>query len=974
MLLLRTFLILIVIICPVFLQAAEISEDLQTQMQASQSDQLIQVWIELPKVVHGKQIAALASAMPTRAERYKTVLHTLKDSHSNSQKSVLGYLHSLPNSQNRNIKPHWMVNLIEAELTTKEIEAVAKRDDVKKIQTVPQLVTIEPEVSQKNTSSFSAGIELNLTYINAPAAWGMGYTGVGSVVCSFDTGVDGEHPALKHSWKGLDGDSLAAWFDPTTNILAPHYFVSCSGPNCSFHGTHTMGIMVGIDTLSGNTVGVAPGAKWISAAVLDVWGSLIDGFEWAADPDRNPNTIDDVPDVINHSWGVPGVECVNLYYDLIDNSEALGIVNIFAAGNGGSGSYTITNPANRANDSLDCFAVGNINHEYSIVEGTSSRGPSACPLGKIKPNVSAPGAGIRSTYPNGAYGVLSGTSMAAPHVSGLVALLRQKNPNATVDEIKTAILTSAIDMGMPGADNDYGWGRIDCAEALNNLSSVNEEPNLSLYSFDHPQISAGDTVIGTIVLQNSGATESSVTAIIVGANPDLEILAGSASFGTIAEGDTVRAGSPFEVVIAETVIGGTFLSIDLELEGDEFIDTVKLFFAVEPRTTRSFVTHDVGNIDFSISDFGTFGFGPDALFRIVGGSGFCYKGSSNDLYEGGLLIGQSFMNVSDGVRNVSSEPDGDFQAMPSSNILFVNPKLGVSQQTYSKFSDVRAENPIGLKIEQKSYAFDYVPYQDFIILQYLITNRSGGTLNNLYVGVFMDWDVSVWSANSGGYEPADEFSWVAHRISSVTLSDFRGMKVLQPGIVGSYTEISDSVSFGNPPVNGFTDLEKIQALASDLLEPEMFNDTSRDLVQMISTKITLADNQTDTVAFAILAGDSFEAIQITAMFASEAYSGVVTDIDDISGPGGLPQSFVLQQNYPNPFNPTTSIQFELPTRTEYRIEIFNLVGQKLFEKKETANAGRHSFVWDASKFASGVYLYKMTAGSFSNSKKMLLLK
>ncbi len=966
----------IIVLSPVFVQAANISSDLQAQMQVSQPDNAIQVWIELPKVVSGKQMAANASAMPTRAERHKAAMIAFKENHAQAQKALLEYLYALPNAQDKNIKAHWLINLVEADLTAQEITDLSNRTDIEKMYTVPQLEMIEPVINQKSSQKLSAGIESNLTYINAPIAWGMGYTGAGRLVCSFDGGVDGEHPALKQSWKGLDGDSLAAWFDPAKGQMAPHYIPDCNIPGCNpNHGTHTMGTMVGIDTLTGDTVGVAPEAKWISAAVIDILGaSIVDGFEWAADPDRNQNTIDDVPDVINHSWGIPRIGCENLFYDLIDNIEALGIVNIFAAGNEGSAASTIRNPANRANDSLDCFAVGNLDEITNNVANGSSRGPSICPNGAIKPNVSAPGQSIRSTMPNGTYSLMSGTSMAAPHVSGLVALLRQKNPNATVNEIKLAILNSSDNIGQVVPNNNIGWGKIDCVVALNALSNVNTVPNLSLYMFDHPPISAGDTVIGSIVIQNSGASLNSVAASIIGSNSALQVLSGVASFGTIVEGDTVRAGSSFQVIVADTASVGSFLPIDLELTGTGFTDTVKLYFIVEPKTSRSFVTHNVGNIEFSLSNFGTYGFAAGQFFPMLGASGFKYNGGGNDLFEGGLLIGQNTLNVADGVRNTGGEPDGDFQIMPGGDIRFVAPKIGVTQQSFSRFSDSRAETPMGLEIEQSSYAFSNAPYTDFIILQYIITNRSGAALNNLYIGLYMDWDIINYASNSGGYETVGGFSWVAYRSGVSATSDYRGMKVLEPLTDGSLTQLADSIAYGNAPLDGFTELEKINALSNGFTGSETYKSSQQDLNQIISAKISLADNQTDTVAFALLAGDSFGAVQTAATEASNAYSGVVTDIIEIEGPDQLPQSFSLHQNYPNPFNPSTSILFELPRRTEYKIEIFNLVGQKLYEIKETAAAGRHSFEWDATGFASGMYLYKFTADNYSESKKMLLLK
>jgi len=92
-------------------------------------------------------------------------------------------------------------------------------------------------------------------------------------------------------------------------------------------------------------------------------------------------------------------------------------------------------------------------------------------------------------------------------------------------------------------------------------------------------------------------------------------------------------------------------------------------------------------------------------------------------------------------------------------------------------------------------------------------------------------------------------------------------------------------------------------------------------------------------------------------------------------PVGLPGRFALRQNYPNPFNSQTIIDYELPTACRVKLEVFNLLGEKVGILVEgMQNAGQESVVWDASGVSSGVYLYRLTAGDFRHSRRLLLVK
>ena len=846
-------------------RGGEIEPGLQSRIQTLPAMQFVPVWIKIPRPKGQERLSlSLESSLPTQSARYTAALNRLTEEQGASQATILGYLHGLESSGRvRNIKPHWIANIIEAEIAADDLAGIVSHPSVEIIAERPMLVSIEPDKDQ--SISLAAAIGDNLKLINADNAWQAGYTGAGRLVCSFDTGINGTHVALQSKWKGNDGDSAAAWFDPVYNETAPHVI------NGSPHGTHVMGIMVGSN--AADTVGVALGAKWISAGVVDVPGaSLLDAFEWAANPDGDPNTISDVPDVINHSWGALSVGCSDMWYDAIENCEALGIVNIFACGNEGPTTSSIRNPAVRANDSLDCFAVGNINSTTPItIANNSSRGPSTCLFGAIKPNVVAPGQAIRSSYGTG-YTPLSGTSMAAPHVSGLVALLRQKNPNATVTQIKTAILNTAADFTLTGLPNNtYGWGVIDCMAALNALGG-NSGSNLKMYGFDHTTVIPGATVGGKVTLQNAGTTNlTNCQLAITGSNPSITVLDGSCSFGSISAGSTKLATDSIAVVISDTVTEGSILAISATLSAIGYSRQQTLYFAVEPALTRSFATTTANRIDITLSNFGTYGCDDNSWYPL-GQTGFKVDGSASDWYECGLIVGTNATYISDGIRNLAAEFDGDFAISPGGNIALSAPGGIANEETYARFNDSRAENPIGIDIVQQSYEFTSASRNDFVILRYIVRNTSGASITNAYFGLYMDWDIYVYSSNRGAWESSDEFLWCCYASGSVA-NRYRGSAVLDGSTATAFTSPTSLVSFPG----GFTESEKSGALFDGFTTADDYRSISSDICQILAAgPVSLTAGEVDTIAFAILVGDSLSHIQSALQEARTAYTSLIS--------------------------------------------------------------------------------------------------
>ncbi len=310
--------------------------------------------------------------------------------------------------------------------------------------------TLSPESGAVTTPTWG------LTQIRAPEVWAtLGISGTGAVVAVMDTGVDMLHPALSSNYRGNLGhglfDHTSSWFDAVNEGVYPYDDYG--------HGTHVAGTAVGQTTGVG-AIGVAPGAQWIGVKVLSGEGYGYDswihaGFQWLLAPGGDPALA---PDVVNNSWA-SSLSSRDVFAEDIALLKTAGILPLFAAGNNGPSSGSVGSPASNPG----VLAVGASDPDDAVAY-FSSRGPS--PWGEVKPHIAAPGVNVLSSVPGGVYAFSNGTSMATPHVAGLVALLRSANPTLSVAQITDLIAQTAIPLALPLPNNDSGWGRIDAFAAV----------------------------------------------------------------------------------------------------------------------------------------------------------------------------------------------------------------------------------------------------------------------------------------------------------------------------------------------------------------------------------------------------------------------------------------------------------------------------------------------------------------------------
>ncbi|WP_327890053.1 S8 family serine peptidase [Bacillus swezeyi] len=424
------------------------------------------------KAAEKRAKASIMTVKRVKQLKRSAVLASLRAKADRTQKDVKTYLEKEEKKgAAKQLESFYIVNGIAVTATKDVMEKAASFPEVEKVLPNKKinLNKAEKATIDANTSA-TARPASNIQQVHAPDVWKKHYKGKGAVVASIDTGVEWDHPALKKKYRGYNPskpnspDNEYNWFDATSKKKTPYDDLG--------HGTHVTGTMVGSEAGGKNQIGVAPTAKWIAVKAFSKDGGsekdLLAAGEWILAPKdaKGKAHPEKAPDVVNNSWA--GERGLNEWYrDIVKAWRAADIFPSFAAGNvsefepGGPGS--VENPSNYP----ESFAIGAVDSTNALAD-FSLQGPS--PYDEVKPDLSAPGVSIRSAYPGHRYATMDGTSMATPHVSGIVALMREANPNITVDEIERILLRTAKPLTdktfEKSPNNGYGSGLVNALKAF----------------------------------------------------------------------------------------------------------------------------------------------------------------------------------------------------------------------------------------------------------------------------------------------------------------------------------------------------------------------------------------------------------------------------------------------------------------------------------------------------------------------------
>jgi serine protease AprX len=493
-----------VIICLVLLTSATIavvgaigsSRATSQRVEDNPSDLKIAPWV-IEHTDNGQQTeffvvlveqADLSSAatLTTKAQKGRYVYDALRKKSRETQEPILRWLRDRAIEH----RSFYIVNAILVKGSRDVAEALATRSDVSRVEANPHIRNAlpQPEASDQSPSQpeIPQTIESGIAYTHAPDVWALGFRGQGITVAGADTGQRWTHNALKPHYRGWDGvtaDHNYNWHDSihdsTANPCGNDSAFPCDDNG---HGTHTIGTAVGDDGM-GNQIGMAPGARWIGCRNMDQGDGTparyIECMEWFLAPYPLGGGQGDplrAPDITSNSWVCPPSEgcSANTLQAAVEAQAAAGIMMVAGAGNDGAACSTVMYPPAIYAAS---YTVGALNTGQDVVADFSSRGPVTVDgSNRIKPDISAPGTGTRSSYntSDNAYTTLSGTSMATPHIAGAMALLWCARPEFrhNIPGSRTALNDAAHfiaykSCGSAGPPNNVtGWGRVDILAAV----------------------------------------------------------------------------------------------------------------------------------------------------------------------------------------------------------------------------------------------------------------------------------------------------------------------------------------------------------------------------------------------------------------------------------------------------------------------------------------------------------------------------
>ncbi|MFU8859748.1 MAG: S8/S53 family peptidase [Cyclonatronaceae bacterium] len=852
-----------------------------------------------------------------------------------------------------------------------------------KIASLPGVAYAEPlylhEITASPNDPFVSGSGHDyFGYHTFFGAWDVSKSSGDVVIAIVDSGVDYTHEDLRTKlWRNPEPGRARSMFpdlfsEVVNDSIGWDFWSSGSSQNpvqnndprgvFENHGTHVAGTAAA-DTDNG--IGIA-GTGWKARYMAVKAGGTQElpraiGFGYQGILYAAANGAD----IINCSWGGPNFSAFG--QDVVTLATALGSLVVGAAGNSGSDQPFF--PASLP----EVLSVGSVDHRNGERSGFSNYGYSV--------DVFAAGTAINSTIFSDQYGLKSGTSMAAPVVSGLAALIRSHNPDWSPVRIATQIRATAnsLEKDHPASFRyKLGTGVIDAFRAL-----MINRPGLKVSEADFVNLAGDKLDIGedgevTIRLVNYGESTSQLELILEALTPGIEISKTEPNPATVATDAEVSA--RFNVSIPANFNLSSVPSFLLRMEdrGTAYYD-----FAVLTYDTILYDIHDTNKILTSANSTGTVGY-LNAL-TSSGGVGFIpFNESTGDfsnpsmLFEGALMIETVVDSTRFNLDQARNDAGISMDFVPLTGFQFQKPQdPSGPAMGRGRFTTLQPGNRPHLDIELETFSYNLPGLDQAMIFKYSVTNLNNGRINDTRIGLFNDWDIAPFFQNNTAFdlqgdflyawsnEPGRPYAAVAHlgNIESAIAIDNR------------YNGPQDSLNFGL--TDGFSDQKKSWSLRAGQSKTRLVN-TDISIVTA-SGPYDIEPEATAVVGFIYAYGHSLADLRQQIQNAREKSSFRVAQPGLVlkeEGPfSEIPETTFLYPNYPNPFNPSTTVRYYMDEGGEVTLSVYDLLGRRVTTLAEGPRAqGSHTVSYNAAGLSSGVYLLVLDTGGKRQTRKMLLLK
>ena len=596
----KKFLFVLLISCMmcgyVSAQNVNVIEDELQEVLNLRSDEMIDVVVAFKSQV---DVAKLKSKAERNGDKYlqrEIVVSELKDFSVRQQKDVMAVLEAEERNGNvANISSLWIVNAISCSASRDVIYQLSLHPDIAAISYNEQVKLIDDaqlnvmESQNLTNSSRGAAPAHHVVTVNADDVWYQGFTGKNVIVAVLDSGTNIFHSDLKdHLWEGeVDGEIVNGWnfsgVNNNSNIIDDYG-----------HGTHCAGIVCGDGTSGKSVTGVAPDASLMTVKIVGSGGTgsvedMLEGVQFAVE--KGAHILSMSLGFKHNQISVAEREMIRGAFDVVLGS---GVIVCAAAGNDGNNygaPYNVDYPAACPSPwhNPDQTLEGGLSSVVCVgaydLEGMSSQGPSTWEetayndypytngesMGLIRPDISAPGKMIYSLnhIQNNELALKQGTSQSTPCVAGVMALMLEKNPSLSPEDLCRIIETTAANK--PSAKNNViGSGIVDALAAVEATELGEQRPYVRLISFSPKTlVQGGDKQINvTFVNDGKVATENAQYTVSLNNDPYVTLVNDDAiEFGVVNPQATGE--SSFNVNISSQTPNGHMIYVTTTMtDGD----------------------------------------------------------------------------------------------------------------------------------------------------------------------------------------------------------------------------------------------------------------------------------------------------------------------------------------------------------------------------------------------------------------------